>query len=174
MTAGFATIPGPLTSAIVAGPAGALADRFGHRAVIVPGCISFAAGLLVLRSAGAEPDWLGTWLPGAILTGTGIGLAFPTLGAAAVSEVGADRFGTASAVSSAFRQFGAVLGTAILIAIVGTPLTLVAAMDAADSAYMFAVYATLAAGAATLALRPARAPQVARDGLDAMRRTVDQ
>ena len=99
LDAGLATVPGPLMSAIVAGPAGRLADRFGHRAVIVPGTISYAAGLLVLRSAGLEPDYVGTWLPGMLLAGTGIGLAFPNLGSAAVAEVEPDRFGSASAVT---------------------------------------------------------------------------
>ena len=80
LDAGLATVPGPLMSAIIAGPAGRLADRFGHRAVIVPGTICYAAGLLVLRSAGLEPDYVGTWLPGMLLAGTGIGLAFPNLG----------------------------------------------------------------------------------------------
>ena len=89
--------------------------------MIVPGTLFFAAGVMVLRSAGAEPDWLGLWLPGALLTGIGIGLAFPTLGAAAVRDVADDRFATASAVNAAFRQVGAVLGTAILVAIVGEP-----------------------------------------------------
>ena len=79
---------------------------------------------MVLRSAGAEPDWLGLWLPGACLTGIGIGLAFPTLGSAAVRDVADDRFATASAVNAAFRQVGAVLGTAILVAIVGEPASL--------------------------------------------------
>lgn len=154
LSAGLATIPGPFTTAVVAGPAGRLADRFGHRAVIVPGCLVFAAGLLVLRNAPAEPDFLGAWLPGALLTGTGIGLAFPTLGAAAVSEIAPDRFGTASAVSSAFRQFGAVLGTAILVAIVGVPLTQAAAIDAAHSGYLFAVIAAVAAAAVSMTLSP--------------------
>jgi hypothetical protein len=89
--------------------------------VIVPGTLFFAAGVMVLRSAGAQPDWLGLWLPGACLTGIGIGLAFPTLGSAAVRDVPDDRFATAGAVNAAFRQVGAVLGTAILVAIVGDP-----------------------------------------------------
>jgi EmrB/QacA subfamily drug resistance transporter len=158
LQAGLATLPGPTLSTIVAGPAGRLADRFGHRAVIVPGALFFAAGVMILRSAGAEPDWLGLWLPGSCLTGIGIGLAFPTLGAAAVRDVPIDRFATASAVNAAFRQVGAVLGTAILVAIVGEPLGLAAALDASDSAYLFAVFAALAAGAVTLALRPLAAP----------------
>jgi MFS family permease len=156
LQAGAATLPGPATSTVVAGPAGRLADRFGHRAVIVPGTIVFAAGVMVLRSAGAHPDWLGLWLPGALLTGIGIGLAFPTLGSAAVRDVPIDRFATASAVNAAFRQIGAVLGTAILIAIVGEPASLAEALSVSDGAYLFAVFAALAAGAATLGLHRRR------------------
>ena len=158
LEAGLGTIPGPLATAIVAGPAGKLADRIGHRAVIVPGCVVYAVGLLVLRSTGIEPDYVGTWLPGMTLTGIGIGLAFPTLGAAAVRDVEPDRFGAASAVSSAFRQFGAVLGTAVLIAIVGDPRSVAEALAAADDAYLFAAAASLASGVVALLLAPARAP----------------
>jgi EmrB/QacA subfamily drug resistance transporter len=173
--AGLATLPGPALTTVVSGPAGRLADRFGHRAVVVPGTLAFAAGVMVLRSAGAEPDWVGLWLPGAALTGIGIGLAFPTLGSAAVRDVADDRFATASAVNAAFRQVGAVLGTAILVAIVGEPATLAAALSVSDDAYLFSALAALAAGAAVLALRPlagraeeataAAAPEVAATSL---------
>jgi EmrB/QacA subfamily drug resistance transporter len=158
LQAGAATLPGPALSTVVAGPAGKLADRFGHRAVIVPGALFFAAGVMVLRSAGAEPDWLGLWLPGACLTGIGIGLAFPTLGAASVRDIPDDRFATASAVNAAFRQVGAVLGTAILVAIVGEPANLSEALSVSDSAYLFSVFAALASGAVVLGLRRQRAP----------------
>jgi NTE family protein len=155
LQAGLAAMPGPAMTTIVAGPAGRLADRFGPRAIAVPGTLVFAAGVMVLRSAGAEPDWVGLWLPGAVLTGIGIGLAFPTLGSAAVHEVPDDRFATASAVNAAFRQVGAVLGTAILIAIVGDPATIADALSVSDGAYLFAALAALASGALVLALRPA-------------------
>jgi EmrB/QacA subfamily drug resistance transporter len=158
LQAGAATLPGPTLSTIVAGPAGRLADRFGHRAVIVPGALFFAAGVMVLRSAGAEPDYLGIWLPGACLTGIGIGLAFPTLGSAAVRDVPDDRFATASAVNAAFRQIGAVLGTAILVAMVGEPATLQAALDVSNDAYLFSAIAALVSGAAVLGLRAQREP----------------
>lgn len=166
LTAGLATVPGPLFSAIVAGPAGKLADRYGHRAVIVPGCVSYALGLLVLRSAGAEPDWLGLWLPGMLLAGAGIGLAFPTLGAAAAADIPPERFGSASAVTGAFRQFGAVLGTAVLVAIVGEPTGLADAMAAADRAYLFGVVAALLAGGVALTLAPA--PRLAAPAPESM------
>ncbi len=166
LQAGAATLPGPATSTLVAGPAGRLADRFGHRAVIVPGTIVFAAGVMVLRSAGAEPDWLGLWLPGALLTGIGIGLAFPTLSSAAVRDVPIDRFATASAVNAAFRQVGAVLGTAILVAMVGEPASLADALSVSDGAYLFSALAALVSGAATLAMRPVSQPAPA-DEMDA-------
>jgi EmrB/QacA subfamily drug resistance transporter len=156
LTAGLATLPGPAWTTIVSGPAGKLADRFGHRAVVVPGAVVFAAGVMVLRSAGAEPDWVGVWLPGATLTGIGIGLAFPTLGAVAVRDIPDDRFATASAVNAAFRQIGAVLGTALLITIVGEPETLVDSLASADRAYLMAAVAGLASGLVTLALRADR------------------
>jgi NTE family protein len=126
--------------------------------VIVPGTLFFAAGVMVLRSAGAGPDYLGLWLPGACLTGIGIGLAFPTLGAASVRDIGDDRFATASAVNAAFRQVGAVLGTAILVAIAGEPASLSEALGASDNAYLFSVFAALLSGAAVLGLGRQRAP----------------
>jgi EmrB/QacA subfamily drug resistance transporter len=158
LNAGLAALPGPAMTTIVSGPAGRLADRFGHRAVIVPGTLVFAAGAMVLRSAGAVPDYVGLWLPGAILTGIGIGLAFPTLGSAAVRNVADHRFATASAVNAAFRQVGAVLGTAILIAIVGEPANLAAALDVSNGAYLFAALAALTSGVAALTLRPTTTP----------------
>jgi hypothetical protein len=69
-----------------------------------------------------------------------------------VRDIPADRFATASAVNAAFRQVGAVLGTAILVAIVGEPATLPEALSASDDAYLFAVFAGLASGAVTLGL----------------------
>jgi len=162
LAAGLATLPGPVCSTIVAGPAGKLADRFGHRAVIVPGTIVFAAGVMVLRSAGAEPDWLGVWLPGAVLTGIGIGLAFPTLGSAAVRDIPHDRFATASAVNAAFRQVGAVLGTALLVTIVGDPVGLGDALASADRAYLLAAVAALVSGAVVLALGESGARELDR------------
>jgi len=154
LDAGLATLPGPALSTLVSGPAGRLADRFGHRAVIVPGTVFFAAGVMVLRSAGAEPDWLNLWLPGACLTGIGIGLAFPTLGSASVRDVSDERFATASAVNAAFRQVGAVLGTAILVAMVGEPASLAEALDVSNNAYLFSAIAALASGAVMLGLGP--------------------
>ncbi|CAM4002436.1 MFS transporter [Smaragdicoccus niigatensis] len=150
LTAGLAVVPGPLASTFIAVPAGKLADKYGHRVVIVPGAIIYALGLVVLRTTDAVPDYLGTWLPGQILIGIGIGLAFPTLGAASVRDLTATEFGSATAVNSAFRQFGAVVGTAVVIAIIGTPTSLAEALTASDHAYDFGITAGLLSGVAAL------------------------
>ncbi len=163
LQAGLAVVPGPIASTIFAGPAGRLADRFGHRAVILPGCLIYLAGILILRSADVHPHYLTTWLPGQVLTGVAIGLAFPTFGAAALADVPQEQFGQASAVSSAFRQFGAVLGTAILVAIIGNPATLDQALQAADNGYTFAAIAALAAGIVSLTLTRAPSSQFSED-----------
>jgi EmrB/QacA subfamily drug resistance transporter len=156
LDAGLAAVPGALAATVVARPAGRLADRFGHRAVIVPGALLFAAGALGLRAVTTEPDFLGAWVPWTVTTGLGIGMALPMLSAAAVSDVEPERFGVASAVSSAFRQIGAVVGTALLVAIVGDPGTLAEGMARADRAYLLASLGSLAAAAIALGLRPVR------------------
>ena len=52
-----------------------------------------------------------------------------------------------------------MLGTAILVAIVGEPASLAAALDVSNSAYLFAAIAALASGAAALGLRRQRAAE---------------
>jgi len=157
LDAGLAVIPGPVATTIVSGPAGKLADRYGHRAVILPGCLVYIGALLVFRSTGAEPDYVGTWLPAMVLNGIAIGLAFPTFGAASVADVPADRFGAASAISAAFRQFGAVIGTAILVAVVGEPAP-TEALGAAHSGYLVGIVAIVLAAGVAAFLRREPAP----------------
>ena len=147
LTAGLAVVPGAIATAAVAVPAGKIADRYGQSAVIVPGCLLYVAGMAIVRGAGIEPAFLTTWLPAMLLNGAGLGLAFPAFAAAALRDVPAEHFGSASAVTSATRQLGGVLGTAVLFA-VGAPITLAAAEDA----YLVSTLWALGAGvvAATL------------------------
>ena len=49
---------------------GRLAARMGHRPFLVGGALLYAvAGLWFLLVPGAEPDYLGAWLPGLVLSG---------------------------------------------------------------------------------------------------------
>lgn len=153
LEAGLATVPGPLVTTVVGALSARAVARAGFGPTIAVGTVVYAAGLLVLRSAGATPDYLTTWLPGMLLSGLGIGLAYPALGAAAVARIDLRHLATGSAVNAAYRQVGAALGTAILVVIVGTPTGLTDALATSDRAYLFSVACALTAGVVGLLLR---------------------
>jgi NTE family protein len=112
-------------AALSSANAGRLADRFGPRFVALPGGLVFAAGCLWLALAlGAERRYVTDFLPGTLLTGTGVGLSFSGWSAAAVAKLPPARFATGSAISACCRQIGAVLGIAVLFAVLGDALGL--------------------------------------------------
>jgi EmrB/QacA subfamily drug resistance transporter len=120
LRAGFAVTPGPLTAAAMGVLGGVLSDRFGQRAVAIPGGLLFGAGcaLFALR-LGATPHYASVFLIATLTTGAGVGLTFASLGSAAVAELPPSRFATGSAVSNCLRQVGAVLGISALVAVLG-------------------------------------------------------
>jgi EmrB/QacA subfamily drug resistance transporter len=146
LVAGLTMSPAALVGAVVAGPAGKVADRLGQRVVAVPGVVLFTLGnVWFATSLGLTPDFVGEWLPGAVLTGAGGGLAYPSLSSAAVAELPGDRFATGSAINAMFRQLGGALGISIVVAI----LQSTARGDGSDpfeAAWLFAA----AAGATSL------------------------
>jgi EmrB/QacA subfamily drug resistance transporter len=161
---GVAAVPGALASAVAAPLGGRWATRSGPRAVAVTGSALFAAALAwLVVAAGEEANFFGVWLPYQLVAGAGIGLALPTLIGATASGLPAARFATGMALATTARQLGAVLGVALLVAVVGTPAPddALAAFDAGFA--LCAIAVTLAAGAAMLlGPTPARAPAVAR------------
>jgi NTE family protein len=118
LVAGLTMSPAALVGAIVAGPAGKVADKHGQRVVAAPGALLFALGnLWFATEVGLTPDFVGEWLPGALLTGIGGGLAYPSLSSAAVAELPGNRFATGSAINAMSRQVGGALGISIVVAI---------------------------------------------------------
>ena len=116
LRAGLAVTPGPLMAAAASALGGRLTDRFGARAVIVPGALLFAAGCaLFVVGIGAEPSYLLHFLPATLLTGSGVGAVFSGLGVAAVAALPPNRYATGSAVGTCARQIGAVLGISALL-----------------------------------------------------------
>jgi NTE family protein len=63
------------------------------------------------------PNYAGEYLIPTMLTGAGVGFSFASWGSAAVAELPPARFATGSAVLSCLRQVGAVLGIAVLVAV---------------------------------------------------------
>jgi NTE family protein len=166
LTAGLALTPGPFTAIAVAGPASRLVERIGHRAVVVPGALIWAAGMAFFATQlDVTPDFLGKWLPGLVILGIGAGLTFPTLSGAAVGSVPGPRFAVATALNSVARQIGAALGVAVLIAILGNPSPL-QALHAFDHGWLFAGACFLAGGVVCLGLvvkRPTAQPTAEQD-----------
>lgn len=161
--AGLAIAPGPLMSAIVAAPAGRLADRYGHRVVIVPGTLLFAAGIAgLLLWLPAEPAYWTRYFPAFVVTGIGVGLTISTIGAASNAFLPPTRFAMGGAVNATLRQIGAALGIAVVVALLGDG----ASIDAFDRTFVFVVATGLASGALMWALyRPPILPVVERSAV---------
>jgi EmrB/QacA subfamily drug resistance transporter len=157
LRAGVAVTPGPLMAALSATVGGRLADRYGQRVVALPGGLLFAAGCVVFATAtGATPHYASEFLPATLLTGTGVGLSFAAWGSAAVAELPPSRFATGSAISATSRQIGAVLGIAVLVAVIGTPRP-EDAVSTFHTAWVLMAIPSAAAGALALALGRVRA-----------------
>jgi EmrB/QacA subfamily drug resistance transporter len=156
LTAGVALTPGPIAAALCAPIAGRLADRYGHRAIAVPGGVLYGAGALLLAlSTGEEQAYASTMLPGMLLAGSGVGFVFPALGSAAVSELPPARLATGIAVSGTFRQLGAVVGVAGLVAVLDAARS---PLDGAHVAWTLIAVCGLASALIGVALR-STAPQ---------------
>ncbi|HEY3002931.1 MAG TPA: MFS transporter [Kribbellaceae bacterium] len=157
LKAGVALTPGPIAAAVCAPVAGRLADRFGQRVIAIPGCVLFAAGALLLAlSTATERHYVTNYLPGLVLAGAGIGFALPAFGSAAVAELPPARFATGSGVAACFRQLGAVVGIAGLVAVLGATTE---PLDAARRAWVLisvtgAVAALTGAALGRISTRP--------------------
>lgn len=118
---GFAVAPGPAVVPIVAVLTQKLARRVQPGVLTFVGCLLFATGIVLnLSLLGPHgDDYAGELLPGQLVAGLGIGLALPTLLAAATHDLPPHRASTGSGVITMTRQIGYVLGVAVTVAILG-------------------------------------------------------
>ena len=113
----------PLTAAIffTAGIAGRLTSHVPRRALIGPGFVLIAVGLLLMRGLNAQSHWTHL-LAGMIVSGVGAGLVNVPLVSTAVGVVEPTRAGMASGINSTLRQVGIATGVAALGTIFATHL----------------------------------------------------
>jgi len=140
-----------------------LIRQVGSRALTVGGLLLVTAGALLLALAPDHASYGADLVPGFVVLGLGIGLAFPAISIAAMNDVQSDTAGVASGVMSTAHEVGAALGVAVLSAI-GLAGGAAASLDYSSAALAAAAAAAgLAVLAATLmpVVRPAAGAQVA-------------
>lgn len=116
--AGLFSVLAPLVVAAVSTQAGKIARRYGFRPLMVGGPLLFASAQLgYIFALTNEPHPWGRWLPLGVVVGVAIGLTFPTASAAAVSRLAPARFALGGAVNNTFRQVGAAVGVASVVAV---------------------------------------------------------
>ena len=103
--------------AVTAPLSGRLTGRVGARWPMVAGLVAAGAAMLGLLRLGPGTATGATWWDFAV-AGAGVGLCLTPMTQVAVSAVPASRAGMASSVHNALRQFGQVLGVAVLGALV--------------------------------------------------------
>ncbi len=118
LRAGLAITPAPFAGAAAAIASGWLVQRFSARWLVGGGALLWACGpLLLLALMDTEPNYLGAYLPAALVMAAGVGLAFPLISDAAVSGAPGGRFAAATGLNAGVRQLGAAVGIAILAAL---------------------------------------------------------
>ncbi|MFB7584118.1 MFS transporter [Streptomyces hydrogenans] len=149
LRAGLQTLPVTLAMVLVSPYAGRLAARHGFRVVAASGLALAGLGLLTLGTVHADTAYGNVWWRLAAV-GVGFALTLSPLTGAAIQSVTPQEGGLASGVSSTTRQIGAVLGVAVLGAIVRSRQAGGASFETGiDNAFFAAGAVTLVTAAVT-------------------------
>jgi len=160
---GLRFLPWTATPLVVAPLAGALSDRLGARALVVPGLVMQAAGFTwIVSLAGASRGYAGYVLP-FILAGVGVSMALPSVTAAGMNAVPPGLIGKAAGTMNTLQQFGAVVGIAVVTAVFNATGSLAGAASVTHGyrpALAAAAGLSLLGATAGLGIRRGRSPAV--------------
>jgi EmrB/QacA subfamily drug resistance transporter len=123
IAAGAAIAPAPLATFAAAQVMPRLLPGMRPATMAAVGFLVIAAGqvLISLSLSGMHAHaYAAAILPGWIISGLGGGLAVPTITGLATVDLPADASATGGAVLQMARQLGSVLGTSVLVAVLGT------------------------------------------------------
>ena len=122
LEAGLTMMPMSLMLMVVAPISGRLSDRIGARWILTTGLTLVTVGIVLMTSQVSTTTNWRTLLPGLLVTGTGMGMTFAPMTAAAMSQVPPRISGSASGILNTSRNVGqlarhrrAGLGAAIAI-----------------------------------------------------------
>jgi EmrB/QacA subfamily drug resistance transporter len=133
-----------ITSGVIGGLSGS--GKINMKWVLIAGLLLFAAGMLYVVTVAAPDSGRWTFVPGLVTAGVGLGCVWTPVFGLATRDMPPSRAGVGAGVLDTVQEFGSVLATAILGALLAIRL--------AD-----ALVALAAAAAASLP-EPARAPFV--------------
>jgi EmrB/QacA subfamily drug resistance transporter len=147
---GLAVAVGPALVPITSLLATRYLPRVAPGRLIAAGCVLFAAGGIWQAAAlGEQPAYatqmLGPW----IISGIAVGLALPQLTAAATASLPPHQAATGSGVVTMARQLGLVVGTSIMVSLLGDG---VAALSSFQHVWYFLAAASAAAAIAALVM----------------------
>lgn len=157
--AGLGITPGPVCASAFGLLSGWLADRYGRLPLIRYGPLCNLAAMLIMAQAiGEEPSYWTTFFPAVALFGTGFGLAFSSLNAAALDGQPEEMFGEVNGGFNTIRNLAGGLGVAATIAILGDTDQI--GFDRFDRFFfVFALFAAIPALAINLFYPRGRPPQ---------------
>ena len=122
LASGLAMAPLSLVSMVVAPFSGRLVDRIGGKYLLMAGLTLFAAGTgLLFWRASLDSTWQ-TFVPALMVAGLGMGCVFAPMTTVAMRDVAPRDTGAASGVFNTMRQLGAVVGSAIIGAVLQAQL----------------------------------------------------
>ena len=150
LEAGLRLLPFGVMPLVIGPRAGALADRFGERTLILAGTLAVVVGMALMAFA-AAPGVAYAWLVVPMtLVGVGIALAIPAMTRAVVSRVTPADMAKASGTFSTLRQLGGAFGVAATGAVFAATGSHRSAEAFADGYVPVLVAATALAFAATV------------------------
>jgi hypothetical protein len=117
---GIAAVVLPVGVAVGAGIGRALVTRRGARAISAIGIAGLAVGFVLLARLPVHGTYTADLLPGFILFGVPLGLAFTAYSVATLTGVSSRDAGLASGLNNTFEQVGGAIGTALMATIATT------------------------------------------------------
>lgn len=114
---GLRFLPWTAAPLLIAPLAGALSDKIGSRALIVPGLALQGIGFAWIVSLAGSSSGYSSYVLPFIIAGVGISMALPCVTAGGLNAVPPELLGKAAGTLNTMQQFGAVFGIAVVTAV---------------------------------------------------------